>query len=327
MRRREFITLLGGAAVALPTTARTQQGRVPVVGYLHSGALAPFSHLVAVFRQGLKEFGYVEGQNVAIEHRWAEGQYDRLPALAGDLVKDQVEVIVAQGGMPSALAAKRATSTIPIVFSVGDDPVKVGLVASLNRPGGNATGVNVLIGALDSKKLGLLREIAPRATVIAVLVNPTLPSAQDRVSSLQKAATAIGQQIQAFYASDEPTLEVTFSRLAQTGVGALVVSSDPFFNSWRDQIVALATRYAIPAIYETREYVMAGGLMSYGTDLAESYRQVGIYTGRILKGDKPADLPVVLSSKFELVINMKTANALGLAVPNSMQLLADEVIE
>jgi ABC-type uncharacterized transport system substrate-binding protein len=326
MQRREFISLIGGA-VAWPLTARAQWPPMPVIGFLHSASLEPFADLVMAFREGLKDTGYVEGQNVAMEYRWANGHYDRLPALASDLVKRQVAVIVAFGGSSSGLAAKKVTATIPIVFSAGDDPVKVGLVASLNHPGENVTGVSVLIGALDAKKMGLLREIAPKVAVMGVLENPTLPAVKDRLSSVQEAARSTGQQIQVFYASDEPTLETTFRRLVQLGVGALVVGADPFFNSWRDQLVALAARYAIPAIYETREYVVAGGLMSYGTKLAEGYRQVGIYTGRILKGDKPADLPVVESSKFELVINMKTANALGLAVPNSMQLLADEVIE
>jgi putative tryptophan/tyrosine transport system substrate-binding protein len=327
MRRRDFITLIGSMAVACPLTARAQQPLMPVIGFLHSASPEPFAQLVAAFREGLKDAGYVEGQNVAIEYRWANGQYDRLPALASDLVKRQVAVIAAAGGSPSGLAAKKATATIPIVFSAGDDPVKVGLVASLNHPGENITGVSVLIGALDAKKLGLLREIVPKATVIGVLENPTLAAVKDRLRSVQEAARSAGQQIQVFFASDEPTLEATFPRLAQSGVGALVVGADPFFNSQRDQLVALTARYAIPAIYETREYVVAGGLMSYGTKLAEGYRQVGIYTGRILKGDKPGDLPIVQSSKFELVINMKTAHALGLAVPNSMQLLADEVIE
>jgi len=286
-----------------------------------------FAQFVAAFREGLKDTGYVEGQNVAIEYRWANGQYDRLPALASDLVKRQVAVIATAGGSPSGLAAKKATATIPIVFSAGDDPVKVGLVASLNHPGENVTGVSVLIGALDAKKLGLLREIVPKATVFGILENPTLAAVKDRISSVEAAARSIGQQIQVFFASDERTLEATFPRLAQSGVGALVVGADPFFNSRRDQLVTLTARYAIPAIYETREYVVAGGLMSYGTKLAEGYRQVGIYTGRILKGDKPGDLPVVQSSKFELVINLKTAKVLGLAIPNSMQLLADEMIE
>jgi len=326
MKRRDFIALSGGA-VAWPLAAHGQQSTMPVIGFLHSASPEPFAQFVAAFREGLKDTGYVEGQNVAIEYRWANGQYDRLPALASDLVKRQVAVIATAGGSPSGLAAKKATATIPIVFSAGDDPVKVGLVASLNHPGENVTGVSVLIGALDAKKLGLLREIVPKATVFGILENPTLAAVKDRISSVEAAARSIGQQIQVFFASDERTLEATFPRLAQSGVGALVVGADPFFNSRRDQLVTLTARYAIPAIYETREYVVAGGLMSYGTKLAEGYRQVGIYTGRILKGDKPGDLPVVQSSKFELVINLKTAKVLGLAIPNSMQLLADEMIE
>ena len=327
MRRRIFIAGFAGAAVAWPFAAWAQQSPLPVIGFLHSASPEPFAKFVAAFREGLKDAGYVEGQNVVIEYRWANGQYDRLPVLASDLVKRQVAVIATAGGSPSALAAKKATATIPIVFSVGDDPVKVGLVASLNHPGENATGMSLVIGSLDAKKLGLLHEIVPKATVIGVLENPTLAAVKDRLSNVQEAARSIGQPIQVFYASDEPALEATFSRLAQSGVGALVVGADPFFNSRRDQLVALAARYTIPAIYETRDYVVAGGLMSYGTKLAEGYHQVGIYTGRILKGDKPGDLPVVQASKFELVINMKTARVLGLAVPNSMQLLADEMIE
>jgi putative tryptophan/tyrosine transport system substrate-binding protein len=327
MRRRDFITLLGGAVAAWPFAAHAQQPAMPMIGYLHSGSAAPFAHLVGEFRQALRESGYIEGQNVAIEYRWANGQYDGLPELASDLVKRQVAVIVTSGGSVSALAAKKLTSTIPIVFSSGDDPVKIGLVASLNRPESNITGVNVLIGTLDAKKLGLLQEIVPKATVVAVLENPNAPTAKDRLTSVQAAATSIGRQIQAFYVSDERDLDSTFSRLAQSGAEALVVGSDPFFNSQRDKLVALAAHHAIPAIYETRDYVVAGGLMSYGTRLADGYRQVGIYTARILRGDKPADLPVVQLSKFELVINMKTANALGLTVPNAVQLLADEVIE
>jgi len=327
IERRKFVTLLGGVTVAWPFTTSAQQPTMPVVGYLHSASPAPFAHLVAAFRQALNESGYAEGRNVTIEYRWANGQYDRLPELASDLVRRQVAVIVASGGSVSALAAKKASSTIPIVFSAGDDPVKIGLVESLSHPGGNVTGVNVVIGALDSKKLGLLRELVPNATFIAVLENPKLPAVQDRLSTVQAAARSVGQQIEVFYVSDEKDLDTTFSHVAQSGAKALVVGADAFFNSRRDQLVALAARYAIPAIYETREYVVAGGLMSYGTNLAEGYRQVGIYTARILRGDKPADLPVVQSSKFELVINMKTANALSLTVPNSMQLLADEVIE
>ena len=327
IERRKFVTLLGGVTVAWPFTTSAQQPTMPVVGYLHSASPAPFAHLVAAFRQALNESSYAEGRNVAIEYRWADGQYDRLPELASDLVKRQVAVIVTAGGGVSALAAKKASSIIPIVFSSGDDPVKIGLVDSLSHPGGNVTGVNVVIGALDSKKLGLLRELVPNATFIAVLENPKLPAVQDRLSTVQAAARSVGQQIEVFYVSDEKDLDTTFSHVAQSGAKALVVGADAFFNNRRDRLVALAARYALPAIYETREYVVAGGLMSYGTNLAEGYRQVGIYTARILRGDKPADLPVVQSSKFELVINMKTANALSLTVPNSMQLLADEVIE
>jgi putative ABC transport system substrate-binding protein len=327
MRRRDFITLLGGTVAAGPFAAHGQQPAMPVIGYLHSGSPAPFAHLVAEFRQALRESGYIEGQNVAIEYRWANGQYDRLPELASDLIKRQVAIIVTSGGSVSALAAKKLTSTIPIVFSAGDDPVKIGLVASLSRPEGNVTGVNVVIGALDAKKLGLLQEIVPKATVVAVLENPNAPTAMDRLTNVQAAATSIGRQIQAFYVSDERDLDTAFSRVAQSSAGALVVGADAFFNSQRDKLVALAAHHAIPAIYETRDYVAAGGLMSYGTRLADGYRQLAIYTARILRGDKPADLPVVQLSKFELVINMKTAKTLGLTVPNAVQLLADEVIE
>jgi ABC-type uncharacterized transport system substrate-binding protein len=327
MRRRDFINLLGTTMGAWPFVALAQQQTMPVIGYLHSGSPAPFAHLIAEFREALSESGYIEGQNAAIEYRWANGQYDRLPELASDLVKRNVAVIVTSGGSVSALAAKKSTSTIPIVFSVGDDPVKLGLVVSLSRPGGNITGVNVLIGTLDAKKLGLLREIVPTATVVAVLENPKAPANKDRLSNVQAAATSIGRQIQTFYVSDERDLDTTLSRVAKSGAGALVMGADAFFNSQRDKLVTLAARYAIPAIYETRDYVVAGGLMSYGTRLMDGYHQLGIYTARILRGDKPADLPVVQLSKFELVINMKTAHALGLTVPNALQLLADEVIE
>jgi ABC-type uncharacterized transport system substrate-binding protein len=327
MRRREFITLLGGAAVAWPLAARAQQPGVPVIGFLSGAAPDPFKHLVAAFREGLKETGYIEGQNSTIEYRWAEGQYERLPILAADLARRQVAVIAATGGTQAGLAAKAATATIPIVFSSGIDPITAGLVASLNRPGGNVTGVYLLISELDPKKLGLLRELVPDASVIAVLLNPHSADIRARSAAVQEAARTVGQQIHPLHASTERELETTFVSLAQLRAGALVVSSDPFFNSRRDQLVALAARYSIPAIYEGREYAMAGGLISYGTSLAEGYRQVGLYTGRILKGEKPADLPVVQPTKFEFVINLKTAKALGLTVPASMQLLADEVIE
>jgi putative ABC transport system substrate-binding protein len=326
VKRREFITLLGSAA-AWPLAALAQQAAMPVVGFLSGGAPGPFKHLVAAFREGLKETGYIEGQNATIQYRWAEGQYDRLPLLATDLARRQVAVIAATGGTQAGLAAKAATATIPIVFSSGIDPITAGLVVSFNRPGGNVTGVYLLISELDPKKLGLLRELVPNASVIAVLLNPRSADIRARSAGVQEAARTVGQHIRILHASTERELETAFASLAELRAGALVVSSDPFFNSRRDQIVALAARYAIPAIYEGREYALAGGLISYGTSLAEGYRQVGLYAGRILKGEKPADLPVVQPTKFEYVINLKTAKTLGLTVPSSMQFLADEVIE
>jgi putative tryptophan/tyrosine transport system substrate-binding protein len=297
------------------------------VTFLSGAAPGPFKHLVAAFREGLKEIGYIEGQNATIEYRWADGQYDRLPLLATDLARRQVAVIAATRGTQAGLAAKAATATIPIVFSSGIDPITAGLVASLNRPGGNVTGVYLLISELEPKKLGLLRELVPDASVIAVLLNPRSADIRARSAIVQEAARTVGQQIRILHASTERELETAFASLAQLRAGALVVSSDPFFNSRRDQLVALAARYAIPAIYEGREYALAGGLISYGTSLAEGYRQVGLYAGRILKGERPADLPVVQPTKFEFVINLKAAKALGLTIPSSMQLLADEVIE
>ena len=327
MRRREFITLIGGAAAAWPLAAQAQQPAMPVVGFLNGASPGPWANLVAAFRNGLKESGYVEGQSVAIEYRWAEGKYDKLPELAADLVHRGVSVIAATGGSVSVLAAKAVTMTIPIVFSIGIDPVRRGLVASLNRPGGNLTGVMLLNPELGGKQLGLLRETVPTATLIAVLLNPNSPVAEYELNYIQQAARYIKQEIHILHAQDEREIDAAFATMIQLGAGALLVGADPFFNSRRDQLVALAARHRIPAIYEEREYAAAGGLMSYGTSFAEAYRQVGLYTGRILKGEKPADLPVVQSSKFEFVINLKTAKALGLDVPLQLQQRADEVIE
>jgi len=278
-------------------------------------------------RRGLQESGFIEGQNVAIEYRWSEGQYDRLPSLAADLVRHPVAVIAATGGSAVARAVMAATTKILIVFSSGADPVKVGLVASLSRPGGNATGVYLLIGALDPKKLGLLREVVPQATLVGALLNPHVEDFQIRLAGVQEAARTVNQQIHIVYASTDRDLDTAFHELSQRRVGALVVGADPFFNSRRDQVVALAARYAIPAIYEGREYARAGGLMSYGTNLAEGYHQFGVYAARILKGAKPADLPVFQLTKFQFVINLKTAKALGLKISDNVLSLADEVIE
>jgi putative tryptophan/tyrosine transport system substrate-binding protein len=327
IRRREFITLLGGAAAAWPLAARAQQAAMPVIGYLSGGSPGPFAHFAAAFREGLQEGGYIEGQNVAIEYRWAEGQYDRLPSLAGDLVRRPVAAIAATGGYAAARAAMAATATIPIVFSSGSDPVKMGLVASLSRPGGNATGVHLFIGALDPKKLGLLRELVPQAAMVGALLNPSVEDFQARLAGVQDAGRTVGQQIHIVHASTERELDTAFAELSQLRAGALVVGADPFFNSRRDQIVGLAARYAIPAIYESREYALAGGLMSYGTSLTAGYHQVGVYTARILKGAKPTDLPVLQSTKFQFVINLKTAKALGVKISDNLLSLADEVIE
>ena len=325
MRRRRFITLLG-STVVLPFVARAQQ-RMPVIGYLSATAPGGYSTpLITAFRQGLYEIGFAEDQNVAIEFRWAEGRYDRLPALAAELVNRGVAVILA-GSLPSALAAKQATSAIPIVFVMGADPVKLGVVASLNRPGGNITGIYQYFGALGGKRLEFIRELVPSLTVLAVLSNPKNPNADDHLDDIQAAARAIGQQIDVVRASSESEIDAAFARLAQRHDGALLVADDPFFSVRRDQIVALAARYAIPASYYARAFALAGGLMSYGSSSNENNRQAGIYVGRILKGAKPSELPVLQPTKFELVINLKTAKVLGLSVPSSLIATADEVIE
>jgi putative ABC transport system substrate-binding protein len=327
VRRRELITLLGGAAMAAAGAARAQQKAMPVIGYLSSaspGLTAPF---MAAFRQGLSETGYVEGQNVAIEYRWAEGSYDRLPALAADLVGRKVEVIVTGGGTPSTLAAKNATSTIPIVFAIGDDPVAGGLVASLARPGANLTGISVLLVDLTPKLLELLSELVPRTGVIALLVNPTNPQSERIIKDVQEAARAKGVQLSILKAGAESEIDAAFASLAQLHVGALVIGADAFFASRREQFVALASRYAVPVIYPFREFAAPGGLISYGPSFTSVYRQVGTYAGKILKGAKPADLPVQQPTTFELVINLKTAKELGLTVPQALLARADEVIE
>ena len=324
--RREFVAALGGTAAAWPLTAHAQQPAMSVIGFLHGGSPDGHAPFVAAFRQGLREAGLIEGQNATIEYCWAEGRYERLPALAADLVHRQVTVIAA-GSTPAAVAAKSATSTIPIVFQLGIDPVPLGLVASLNRPRGNVTGVYNWSVDLGSKQLGLLHELVPRVTAIAALVNPNFEGSQQQLKDVEAAARELGLQLIVLKAGATLELETEFATMAQQGTGAFVVGGDAFLLSRRDQIVTLASRHAIPAIYFDREFAVAGGLMSYGTDISDSYRQAGIYTGRILRGEKPADLPVWRSTKFQFVINLKTAKALGLDVPPGFSARADEIIE
>jgi putative ABC transport system substrate-binding protein len=328
IKRREFITLLGGAAVAWPLMARAQQRATPLVGFLSNASPEGYTIRLRAFRQGLKEAGYVQGQNVEIEYRWAEGQNNRLPALAAELVHRQVALMVAAGGTPGALAAKAATATIPIVFGVAVDPVEIGLVASLNRPGGNLTGVTNLNVEVGLKRLELVRELLPGATIIAVLVNPTSPSIAELFSrSMQQAARTLGLQLHLLHASTDRDFDTVFARVLQLRADALVISPDVFFNTRSEQLAMLSLRHAVPAIYQYRPFAAAGGLMSYGSDETEYYRLVGVYAGRILKGEKPADLPVVQSTKVELIINLKTAETLGLTIPLPLIGRADEVIE
>jgi putative tryptophan/tyrosine transport system substrate-binding protein len=322
MRRREFIAGLGGAG-AWPLVARAQRPALPVVGFLNGGSADGYAPFVAAFRQGLKETGYVEGQNVAIEFRWADGQYDRVPTMAAELVRRQVAVIVAN--TPGVLAVKAATTTVPIVFTTSSDPVQIGLVASLSRPGGNVTGVTQLNVEVASKRLELTHKLLPMATIIAVLVNSTNPNTEAIVRDLQAAARTLGLQLHVLHASTERDFDTVFATLVQLRAGALVIGTDAFFNSRNEQLAALALRHAIPAIYQEREFVAAGGLMSYGASVPDSYRLAGSYTGRILKGEKPSDLPVQQSTKLELVINLKTTKALGLTIPETLLATADEL--
>jgi putative tryptophan/tyrosine transport system substrate-binding protein len=327
MKRREFITLLGGAAAGLPLAARAQQSVNPVIGFMSGRSPADSGYLVDAFRQGLRESGYVEGESISIEYRWANGDYDRLPGLASDLLQRQVSVLVAVGGDPSAFAAKKVTSTVPIVFGMGGDPVKTGLVASFNRPGGNATGFTLLTNQLEPKRIGLLHELVPGESLLGALINPSFPPAMQQLEDIQNAMHSIKLNLLVARAVSDVELETAFAAFMAQRVGAVLVAAAPFFDTRRERIIALAAQHKIPTMYHFREYAAAGGLISYGPSITDSYKQAGVYTGRILRGAKPGDLPVVQPTKFELVINSKTASALGFAIPNTIQLLADEAIE
>ena len=327
MRRREFITLLGGAGATWPLAARAQQSSLPVIGFMSGRSTADSGYLAEAFRQGLRDTGYVEGESVGIEYRWANGDYDRLPGFASDLLQRNVLVLVAVGGDPSARAAKQATSTVPIVFGMGGDPGQAGLVASFNRPGGNATGYTLLTEQMEPKRIGLLHELVPGASLLGALINPSFPPAARQLEDIEKATRSIKQNLFVARAVNDQDLETAFPSFVQQKAGAVLVAASPFFDTRQDRIVALAAQYRLPAMYHFRQYAVAGGLISYGPSLTESYKQAGVYAGRILRGAKPADLPVLQPTKFEMVINQKTANALGFAIPNTIQLLADEVIE
>jgi putative tryptophan/tyrosine transport system substrate-binding protein len=326
IRRREFITLVGGAA-AWPLAGRAQQAAMPVIGFLSSLSPESALHLTEAFRRGLSEVGYVEGQNVTIEHKWALGRYDRLPELAAELAGRPVDILITVGGEPAAVAAKSATSTIPIVFMVGRDPVELGLVASYNRPGGNATGINLLNETIEPKRVGILRELLPQARIVAVLINPTFPPAEMQWRDIEAAARTFGMQTQTFRARTDGEIESAFQSITRQQIPALIVATDPLFVSRRDNLIALSEGHKVPTMYGFRDIALAGGLISYGVSLPEAYRQVGYYAGRILKGAKPADLPVVQPTKLELVINLKTAKALSLDIPDRLLAIADEVIE
>jgi putative tryptophan/tyrosine transport system substrate-binding protein len=327
MRRREFITLLGGTAVAWPLAARAQQSAMPVIGILASVSPAPYAPFIAAIKEGLQQTGFVEGRNVTMEYRWAEGQYDRLPQQAAELVNRGVAVIILVGGGPTIAAAKAATAKIPIVFVLGDDPVKSGAVVSLNRPGGNVTGVSLLTVAMEAKRLQLLHELAPDATVVAIVINPNNPQAEEQLQELQDAARTLGVQVQAFKAGTPNEIDIAFTNLVERRAGALLMAADAFFNTRREQFIVLSARHALPAVFPFREFPAAGGLMSYGPSLVDVYRQEGIYAGRILKGEKPAEMPVQQVVKIELVINLQTAKTLGLSIPIPLLGRADEVIE
>jgi len=324
MRRRDFVTLLGSVA-AWPLAASAQQK--PVIGFLNSGSADVYSDRIAAFHQGLRQLGYIDGDNVVIVYRWALGQYDRLPAFAAELVEKHVSVLVATGGEPAALAAKSATSTIPIVFAVGGDPIKLGLVASYNRPGGNATGANILAAEMDGKRLGLLHEMMPNASHVGVLLNPNFPAYAEQLNDLQHAARIANLQVEVLHANTDREIEAAFEISSRKRVEALVLTASPFFDTRRDKLVALAAGHALPTIYHFREFAVAGGLMSYGVSIPHIYRQIGVYAGRILKGDNPANLPVQQPTNFELVVNLRTAKTLGLTIPPTLLARADEVIE
>jgi putative tryptophan/tyrosine transport system substrate-binding protein len=326
MRRREMIVMLGAAGLARPFHARAAQTTMPVVGFLHSGSLSGRENQISAFREGLADSGYIEGKNVLIEYRWAEGHYDLLPELVSGLLRRQVAVIAASP-LPSAVAAKQATATVPIVFMAGDDPIKHGLAASLSHPGGNATGVSLLTAGLNGKRLGILRDLVPNASLVAFIVNPNNPNVETQSSEVKEAANTAGLRIEVLQAGTEHEIDLAFAALVERGAGSVIVGPDPLFFNRRQQVVALAARYAVPAIYEVREYVEAGGLANYGASLPEALRQVGSYTGKVLNGAKPADLPLVQPTRFELVINLSTAKVLGLTVPPLLLAQADEVIE